>query len=195
MFIKFLQKYKWIRKIIYWGARARARELVNRILQHIDKNDLLVDIGSGTCNVSELLSEKGNKTIPLDVKDLSFVNNLQPVIYDGKTMPFNDEYFDKSLILTVLHHTPDPEQILTEAKRVSKSIIVIEDIYVNSFHKYITYFFDSLMNLGCHHHPHTNKSDDGWKKTFKDLGLKLVSVKYKYSFIVFKQATYYLEKE
>jgi hypothetical protein len=50
------------------------------------------------------------------------------------------------------------------------------------------------MNPGYHRHPHTNKSDMEWKKTFENLGLTLVEAKYKYSFIVFKQATYYLEK-
>ena len=168
--------------------------MVKKIQSFLDKKDLILDIGSGTCNVCEILSNKGYKITPLDVQNLSFVNNMKPVIYDGNKIPFNDNRFDKSLILTVLHHTPEPEKILYEAKRVSKKIIIIEDIYVNWLHKYVTYFFDSLLNLEFAGHPHTNKDDKQWKKTFEKLGLKLIDVKYNYSLLVFKHATYYLEK-
>lgn len=194
MLIQFLQKDKFFRKIIYKAGDARARDMVKRIQSFLNKNDLILDIGSGSCNVCEILSNKGYKITPLDVQNLSFVNNMKPVIYDGNKIPFNDDKFDKSLILTVLHHTPDPEKILHEAKRVSKRIIIIEDIYVNWLHKYITYFFDSLLNLEFAGHPHTNKDDKQWKKTFEKIGLKLIDVKYNYSFLVFKHATYYLEK-
>jgi ubiquinone/menaquinone biosynthesis C-methylase UbiE len=194
MFIKLLQKTKLIRRLICNVARIRARELVNRIQAYLKEDDRLLDVGSGTCNISEVLVRRGYEATPLDVRNLSFVDGMDPVIYDGTRMPFENEHFNKSLILTVLHHTPDPEQIILEAKRVSKSLVIIEDIYVNRFHKRVTFFFDSLMNPGYHRHPHTNKSDMEWKKTFENLGLTLVEAKYKYSFIVFKQATYYLEK-
>ena len=194
MLIQFLQKNKHFRKIIYKAGDARARDMIKKIQSFLDKKDLILDIGSGTCNVCEILSNEGFKITPLDVQDLSFVNNMKPVIYDGNNIPFNDDKFDKSLILTVLHHTPEPEKILQEAKRVSKRVICIEDIYINWLHKYVTYFFDSLLNLEFAGHPHNNKNDEQWKKTFEKLGLKLIDVKYNYSFFVFKHATYYLEK-
>ena len=114
-----------------------------------------MDIGSGTCNVCEILSKKGYEITPLDVHDLSFVNNIKPVIYDGNKIPYANNKFDQTLILTVLHHTPNPEKILQEAKRVSKRIIIIENVYSNWLHKYLTYFFDSLLNLEFIGHPHT----------------------------------------
>ena len=194
MIIQFLQKNKFFRKIIYKTGNARAKDMINKIQAHLKKDDLIVDIGSGTCNICEILLNKGYNIAPLDVQNLSFVNNLKPVIYDGNKIPFNDDQFNKSLILTVLHHTSEPEKILREAKRVSKRIIIIEDIYTNWFHKYVTYFFDSLLNLEFVGHPHTNKNDEQWKKTFEKLGLKLIDAKYNYSLLVFKHATYYLEK-
>jgi len=194
MLIQFLQKNKFFRKIIYKAGYARARDMVQKIQSFLDKKDLILDIGSGTCNICEILSNKGYKITPLDVQNLSFVDYMNPIIYDGTKIPFNDDKYDKSLILTVLHHTPEPEKILREAKRVSKRIIIIEDIYTNWLHKYVTYFFDSLLNLEFVGHPHTNKNDKQWKKTFEKLGLKLIDVKYNYSFLVFKHAIYYLEK-
>ena len=194
MFVKYLQKNKISREIIYKGGIPRSADMISRFESFLKKGDEILDIGSGTCSVCEILSNRGYKVTPLDVKDLSFRKNIKPIIYDGDKIPFGDNKFDVALILTVLHHTPDPKKILKEAKRVSKKIVIIEDIYSNWLHKHITYFFDSLLNLEFKDHPHTNKSDEEWKRVFKEVGLKLVSVKYNYSFVVFKHATYCLEK-
>ncbi|MFQ5795282.1 MAG: class I SAM-dependent methyltransferase [Candidatus Bipolaricaulia bacterium] len=134
------------------------------------------------------------KVTPLDVQNLSFVDQIEPVIYDGDNMLFEDDRFDVALILTVLHHTPHPEKVINEAKRVSKRIVIIEDIYMNFIQKYLTYFFDSLLNLEFTGHPHTNKNDQEWKALFEQLGLKLKDAKYKRSLLLFKNVTYHLEK-
>jgi len=168
--------------------------MVKKIEPFLKKTDLILNIGSGTCNLDEILLNKGYHLTSLDIQNLSFVDNIKPIIYDGNQIPFNNNKFYKSLILTVLHHTPNPEKILKEAKRVSKEIIVIEDIYTHFLHKYLTYFFDSLFNLEFVGHPHLNKTDQQWKNTFKKLNLKLVKTSYIRSFIVFKHATYYLKK-
>ncbi|MAF25411.1 SAM-dependent methyltransferase [bacterium] len=194
MFIEFLQKNKFFRRIISKSAQARAAGIITRIKPFLDKNDLILDLGAGTCHICKILSQKGHKVIPLDVQDLSFTDNIKPIIYDGNKIPYGNNKFDKALILTVLHHTPDPEKILREAKRTAKRIIVMEDIYSHTIHKHLTYFFDSLLNLEFTHHPHTNKNDTQWRKTFKKLGLKLVDVKYSHSFPVFTHAFYYLKK-
>lgn len=194
MLVQFLQRNKFFRKIIYKIGDLRAHQIFAYIQPFLNKKDQILDIGSGTCNVYEVLSDKGYKVVPLDVQNLSFVDHIDPIIYDGDKIPFNDNKFDKSLILTVLHHTPEPEKIIKEAKRVSKSIIIMEDIYTSWFHKYLTYFFDSLVNLEFIGHPHTNKSDAEWKKVFKKLDLKLVNTEYINSFIFIKQVVYYLEK-
>lgn len=194
MCVQLIQKSELFRKIVYKAGYIRAKDLVERIQPYQKSNDLILDIGAGSCNICEIFLNKGYDVIPLDVQNLSTVKNLQPVIYDGVKIPFNDNKFDKSLILTVLHHTREPESILREAKRVSKKIIIIEDVYDNWLQKYLTYFFDSLLNLEFIGHPRSNKSDEQWKKTFEKLGLKLIDVKYNYSFLGLRHATYYLEK-
>jgi ubiquinone/menaquinone biosynthesis C-methylase UbiE len=194
MLVKFLQKNNFFRGIIYKLGRARANDIFSKIKPFLNKDDYILDIGAGTCNVCEILLEKEYNVIPLDIQDLSFVNNIKPILYDGDKIPFDDNKFDITLILTVLHHTPYPEKIIEEAKRVSKRIIIMEDIYTNVFHKYITYFFDGLLNLEFIGHPHTNKNDKLWKETFDKLGLKIIETRYHSSYLVFRHATYYLEK-
>ena len=192
--IEFLQKNKFTRKIIYKLGRSRAKKMVKNIEKYFNKTDKILDIGSGICNICEILKEENFNVTPLDIKNLSFVDNIEPIIYNGDKIPFDDNEFDVALISTVLHHCRKPEEIIKEAKRVSKRIVIIEDIYLNEIHKHLTYFFDSLINLEFTGHPHTNKTNEGWQALFKKLNLKLKDVKYANSYLVFKQAMYYLEK-
>ena len=92
----------------------------------------------------------------LDVANVSFIDSITPVIYDGVAMPFDKASFDVVLLITMLHHTPTPERVLMEAKRVARRIIVIEEIYAQTCDKYLTYFIDSVFNLELFHHPHTD---------------------------------------
>lgn len=193
MLIKFLQKNKFFRNIIYKLGKRRAQKIISGIKPFLNKKSFILDIGTGTCNISEILMKEGYNITPLDIKDLSFVDNIKPILYDGNKIPFDDNKFDIALILMVLHHTPYPEKIIEEAKRVSKKIIIIEDIYTNMFHKYITYFFDSLINLEFINHPHTNKSDKLWGDLFHKLELKIIETRYSNSLII-HHATYYLKK-
>ncbi len=193
MLIRFFQQNDFLRRIVSWLGKQRAKDLLKEVYRYLNKTDNIIDIGAGTCNICAVLKEKGFKTTPLDVQNLSFVGEIKPVIYDGREIPFADKSFDVSLLLTVLHHTPVPKEIIKEAKRVSQKIIIIEDIYLNTFHKYLTCFVDSLLNFEFRGHPHTNKSDQEWKLLFKELGLKLKQARYRWSFLIFKQAAYYLE--
>ena len=181
MITEFLQKNKFFRKAVYRLGSLRAKNMVGQIERYLNKKDKILDIGAGTCNICEILIKNRFNVIPLDVKNLSFVDGIKPIIYDGDKIPFENDEFDVSLILFVLHHIPNSE-ILLEAKRVSKKIIIIEEIYTNIFNKYLTYFIDSLLNLEFIGHPHTNKTDKEWKLLFGQLGLKLTDAKYSRTF-------------
>lgn len=185
---------KLFRKLTYPIYRFRAKTfMVDKILPFLDKKDKIIDIGSGSCSICEILSENGFDITPLDIKNSSVVESIKPIIYGGKKIPFPDKSFDVSLIITVLHHTQNPEKLLKEAKRVSKKIIIIEDIYSNIFQKYFTYFLDSLVNFEFRGHPHSNKTDKGWKAAFKKLKLKITDTRIDYCFPAFKIVMYVLE--
>ena len=133
------------------------------------------------------------KATALDVQDLSFTPMMHPSLYDGQHMPFKDKSFDTALILTVLHHVADQKTILLEAKRVAKRIIIIEDVHYNTFHKYITFFMDSLFNLEFFGHPHSNRDNTEWRAVFKQYKLKLVEEKAMKSFLVLRHRMYVLD--
>ena len=194
MLIAFLQKNRITRKIIRCAGSHRARGMVREIEPFLNEGDKITDIGSGTCNVCEILRENGHDTTALDIENLSFVDGVEPVVYDGSRIPFENEEFDVSIIITVLHHVPDPESLLNEAARVSKRVIITEDTYKGRLHKYLTWFFDSLINLEFSGHPHTNRTDEHWKETFSRLGLKLMDERHRRSLLVFAHSTYHLTK-
>lgn len=191
--MNYFQKNRFFRNIIYKIKSKSAKDRVEKIKPYLSKKDKILDIGAGSCIITEILKKEGHDITPIDVKNLSFAKNIEPIIYDEK-MPFNADDFGVSLILTVLHHTPYPENILEEAKRVSKKIIIIEDIYTNTFNKHIAYFFDSLLNLEFFRCSRTNKTDKEWKGIFNKMGFNLVDCKYYRSPFLVERAIYCLEK-
>lgn len=152
-----------------------------------------IDIGSGNGMVAHYLQEKKYQITALDVADLSIHKNIKTIVYDGQKMPFKNKEFNTGLILTVLHHTDNPEAILKEAQRVCKRLIIIEDIYNNIIQQYMTYAMDTIVNFGHSNMTYQNKNDIEWKTTFKQLGLKVVSEKQKSVLFFFRQVTYVLE--
>lgn len=188
-----LLNYQFLRKIGYIFSIPRAIVITKRIEQYLNDDGKILDIGAGTCNVFKILVERGYKVTPMDIKNWSLVEGINPIIYDGNHLPFNRDKFEVTLILFVLHHSLDPENLLGEASRVSKRIIVWEALYTSKTNETITHIFDSLITLNFKEHPHNNKNDKEWRLLFKQLGLKLKDVKY-YRFLTTKQVLYYLEK-
>lgn len=189
-----LYRYRFPKDIIYRILKARAKDLAGMVSPYLKKDELILDVGPASCTVTEALIDQGLRVFPLDVENFSIVDKVLPTLYDGDSMPFKDDQFDTSLILFVLHHTPDPAKVLAEAKRVSKKIIILEDIVTSPAHKSLTAVLDSLMNLEFYDQPHTNKSDKEWRAVFENLGLKLLTQEYMSSTIIMRHALYFLEK-
>lgn len=190
-----LYKYRFSKNLIYQILKIRAKDLASTVSPYLHKDELILDIGPASCTVTEALIKQGLKVIPADIENFSIVDSVLPTLYDGHKLPFKDDQFDTSLILFVLHHTPDPAEILAEAKRVSKRILVFEDIVTSPAHKTLTAAVDSLINLEFFDQPHTNKRDDEWLSLFSNLGLKVLDRKYHSSTVIMRHALYFLEKQ
>lgn len=180
--------------MIYRFLKYRSQKYYELIGEFLKKNERVLDIGAGSCVNTDLLKKKGMKVTPLDVRNISVVPHIKPILYDGKTIPFKKNAFDLGLILSVLHHTPDPETIIREAMRVARRLVIVEDIYVGWFDKFITHVLDSISNLEFFGHPHNNKTDSEWQKLFRKLKLKIKKINYASPILGFKFATYYLQK-
>ncbi len=185
-------RQKFILETRLLSIRSRAAIKLKRIIPLLKKNEKFLDIGCGNGGVCIGIKNAGIELTTVDVKNKSFFSEIQPIIYDGRKLPFPDQSFDITTILTVLHHINNPVEIIREAKRVSKRIIIMEDIYSNVFQKRITFFMDSLVNLEFKNHPHSNKTDAEWKNIFAEEKLKIESVRYHRVLIIFRQVTYVL---
>lgn len=141
----------------------------------IKEDSKILDLGCGSAIAAKHFQDFFKaKVIGVDIRD----NRLVPIpfqIFDGKNLPFDDNYFDLVLINFVLHHCPSVEELLKEAKRVSKKIIIFEDLPEGI-----------LSNLRCKIHKITFlggkktfnfKTKKEWQKIFEKLGLKIIAQK------------------
>ena len=187
-----IKRNRWLFNALYSCQEKRCQNFLSRIESQISPGSSVLDLGSGTCNMTAILRHRGIHATPLDIVDLSLVEGIVPVIYDGAIIPFADDHFDAAIILTVLHHCTDPEQIIREASRVARKLIIIEDVVRSPLHSILTKSFDSLLNLEFAGHPHQNKTDQQWCSLFDKLGLRLIEKKDTWSFGVMWQVTYIL---
>ncbi len=180
-------------KILKNWYLGKAKVKLERLLKFYSSNEKVLDIGSGNGALNLLLQNNNIKITGVDIKNKSFFKEIEVVIYDGKTFPFEDKQFDTVQIITVLHHIKDQIPVIKEAIRVGKRIIIMEDIYENVFQKYFTWYCDSLNNWEFIGHPHTNRNDTEWRKLFDEMDLEIEKVEYYKFLLFFKQVTYVLK--
>ncbi len=168
---------------------------MRHISEFIPPGGRVLDLGCGTGAISLMLKNMGCEVASADIADKNLTDQVVPVIYDGRKLPWPDNHFDAVLLLTVLHHTTDPESVLREACRVGGRIIVLEDVYANRAQKHLTFLLDSLFNLEFRGHPHTNKTDREWRRCFAGMNLALQGAVARRVMLVCSQMAYCLDKD
>lgn len=167
-----LMYYRIFSKIYEVGAKQMCRDCQG----FIDKGSKLLDLGCGSgIAAKEFGKFFGAKIIGVDVKD-NRILDIPFKIIDGENLPFYDNSFDVALIAYVLHHTPYSEGLLKEAKRVSKKIIIFEDLPEGFFSKFRCYLHQ-ITFFGGERQKFNFKTKKEWKKLFKELGLKIIAQK------------------
>jgi ubiquinone/menaquinone biosynthesis C-methylase UbiE len=189
-----LKKISPLASAVDYFIENRAERIHTTIEPFLKKKDKILDIGSGTGHTAQKLIDLNYKKVNcVDYSDMNTCRDTKPKLYDGKKLPYKKNEFDTAMLITVLHHTPDPELIVKEACRVAKKLIIMEDTYNNIFQKYATYVMDSIGNMQFKDHPHTNKTDKEWLKLFKKNGLKLLKKKKGKFLWFFESTTYWVE--
>ncbi|GAB5522542.1 MAG: hypothetical protein Roseis2KO_04140 [Roseivirga sp.] len=194
MGLSFIHKIGLLKTPLLAAWHWDARQKFGRIKPVLSPGAGILDIGSGYGTVTEVLKSNGFEVTAVDVEDQSVRPELKPMVCDGAALPFPSRSFDFSLLLTVLHHTPEPAKVLSEAARVAEKVLVIEDVYSNKLQQYLTYFTDSLLNFEFRGHPHSNKSRAGWQQTCQTLGLEFEVIRSDRFLLFFRQETYLITK-
>ena len=170
----------------------RARLKLKLMESHLIPGLKILDLGTGSGALAELLRLRGCTVTGVDV-DNKVTFGADPLIYDGKNLPFPNDSFNGVLLITVLHHCPNPERVFEEAVRVaSDKVFVLEDVYDNQTMEFFTKAADSLVNFEFTGHPHSNKTVSGWEALFKKSRLKILEKKSLRLMGIFKQQWYVL---
>jgi SAM-dependent methyltransferase len=192
--------YDWLvrwragQAFVRWIGGPRADDIVARIAPLLPSDGPVLDVGAGACQVAARLVGRGFDVTAVDVRDVSCEPSIEVLVVDGARLPFPDDAFAAAMLITMLHHTRDPELVLREAARVARRVVVMEDVHRGRVQWIATMVMDSIVNLEFFGHPHTNRSDAGWRRTFERLGLDVVASSSKPFWWVFRSATYVLER-
>jgi len=175
-----------------------ARKMCSECNGFVKKGSKILDFGCGSGIVAKAFKDRFEADIfGIDIKDMRLID-IPFKIYDGKGIPFPDNHFDAVLSSYVLHHISDQNSILKEIKRVVKDkIIIFEDVPNGIIPRFISKIHGISFAKFFQNNTEKGKflNDQGWKKVFKDLGLKLIFEKKASSFFdPVKKKVFVLEK-
>ncbi|MDI6883296.1 MAG: class I SAM-dependent methyltransferase [Patescibacteria group bacterium] len=145
----------------------------------IKEGSKILDLGCGSGIVAnEFQNFFKAEIVGVDVKDFR-ISPIPFKVFDGRNLPFNENSFDIVLISYVLHHTQNPGELLREAKRVGKKIIIFEDLPEGILAKTRCYLHQLTYNIffGKNFQRFNFKNRKGWEKFFKKFGLKIIAQK------------------
>lgn len=127
-----------IYKYIHPGAK-QTFEMVYKI-GNFKKNDKLLDLGGGVGRVAGYFAGKVNDITVSDsssgmIKKCQSINGVKCFVLPAEQLSFEDNYFDKIIIIEAIHHFNDLDKVLAEVKRVIKpgGTVIVEEINAKKF--------------------------------------------------------------
>jgi SAM-dependent methyltransferase len=110
----------------------------------LEPGDTVLELGAGTCWLSQLLNRFGCRTISVDVSPTALALgrqmfdrdprtnwSLDPQFlpYDGRALPVADASIDRLVLYDAYHHLPNPGRLMKEMRRVltPEGIVVMSE--------------------------------------------------------------------
>ncbi|WP_408889446.1 class I SAM-dependent methyltransferase [Myxococcus faecalis] len=108
--------------------RGNVLALMEQVLSGLPRFERALDFGSGDGWFARHVTERGwaREVVPVDVQRREQVL-VEPVLYDGRTLPFGDRAFPFTYSIDVVHHAPDPEAALREVLRCTGEYFLLKD--------------------------------------------------------------------
>jgi ubiquinone/menaquinone biosynthesis C-methylase UbiE len=172
---------KTIQRVLYTPIiNIKAKRLGKELLPFITPTTKkVIDLGCGDCGITWFIKNNvrgTTKITAVDTLDTSLYD-IKPIIYNGKKLPFPDNYFDLGYTSFTLHHCTNQKQVLRELLRVCKKrAIIIEEIYSNELEKYVTFandFIGNRLESSRIKIPFNFHTDEEWKEIYKASGCEV----------------------
>ncbi|MEE6176570.1 methyltransferase domain-containing protein [Mycobacterium sp. 050134] len=137
--------------LIPWSPRVLGKRLESQAAMlgdHIKQGDTVLDVGCETGHLCQYLAEMyGATATGIDVHDARTLP-IDFQVFDGKSIPFEDNAFDHVVLSFVLHHCNDPMALIKECRRVARrSIIAFEDLPETRVEKTLTKIHIGLFKV------------------------------------------------
>jgi len=154
----------------------RMRLLAEKLAVHLPKDASMLDVGCGDGMVDLLITRLRPDVSIHGIDVLVRPHTYIPVTrFDGARIPHPDGSFDVVMFVDVLHHCQDPAQMLAQAKRVTRSSVLIKDHTQEGLLAYQTLrFMDWFGN--AHHRvalPYNFWTLSQWQDCIGQLGLQV----------------------
>ncbi len=137
----------------------------------------VLDVGCGNGMIARLIGERRPDLTLSGLDVLVRPETHIPVeAFDGRRIPRDAGSVDAVMFVDVLHHTDDPELLLTEAARVARQAIVLKDHTRDGLLAGPTLRF--MDWVGNAHHgvrlPYNYWPEGRWREAFERLGMRPV---------------------
>lgn len=106
----------------------RVRVLVDHIGALVPADAQMLDVGTGDGQIARMIGQQqaGTQVQGIDIMQRE-TTHIPVTLFDGTTIPFADNSVDVVTFVDVLHHTDDPQRLISEAARVARSAVIIKD--------------------------------------------------------------------
>lgn len=173
-----------VRYFAHSALEARAEKIIQLFENQIPPGSRILDLGGGWGFYAGPLKKRGHESLVLDVVNPGY-QKAPVVLYDGSRIPFPDQSFDVTILITMLHHVPDPQALFREVRRVTRQkAVVVEDLYHHAIGRFWTICRDRLLNMEFMAHPHQFRKDSEWQEFFKAAGFEVSSFKSFYTWLL-----------
>jgi ubiquinone/menaquinone biosynthesis C-methylase UbiE len=110
----------------FWGSHTQPERL-QTIIKYSNREDKILDLGSGRGSYTKFLTKLGNIAVGYDINYYSEwleTGKENFIIGTGSMLPFSDKSFDITIAFEVLEHIPKPDHVLKEIARCTKKYLI-----------------------------------------------------------------------